>query len=73
MRTEPHQLVVVEPLTAEAQYEMIGPGLFYGVHRLWCELLCQVDTLDVSAERSTGRPHLDFPPLQYRCHCRLLR
>ena len=34
MRTEPHQLVVVEPLAAKPQHEAIGPCLLDGIHRV---------------------------------------
>jgi hypothetical protein len=53
MGAEPHQLVVVETLAAEAQHKVIGPRLFNGVHCGCGQLLRKVDTFDIGAE---GRP-----------------
>ncbi len=73
MRTEPHQLVVVEPLAAKPQHEVIGPCLLDGVHRVQREFPRQVDPFDVSAERCAGWLYLDPLPLQHRCHFRFLQ
>jgi len=51
MRAKPHQLVVVEPLPAKPQDEVIGPGSLDRIDGSRRQLLGQVHTVYVSAQR----------------------
>jgi len=64
----PHQLVVIDALRAEAQHEVVGPGLLYRLHGLGRELPRKIHAIDIGAERRAGRPHLDPLPFQNCCH-----